>query len=133
MTEPPPLVRHVRYEDFYALVSEGVRDLPSFRASVDVLLREMGNLHHHHILLDLRHAVIGPLPEAILHQAVSDLRALGIGVLNRVAIVTDQDDEIRTERVLVAEQIATLQGMHIRGFVDYGEALDWLNDPTEGP
>jgi hypothetical protein len=125
----PPLIRHVRYQDFIALTSKGARDLDGFRSSIDTLVRQMGTLEHHHVLIDLRHAVVPPLHEAVLVEASTYLRARGLGVLNRIAVVVDPHDELRTERVQVAERIATLLGMHLRGFPDYAEALDWLNDP----
>jgi hypothetical protein len=68
----PPLIRHVRYEDFVALISGGAGDLEGFRAALDALVRHMGCLHFHHVLLDLRRAAIPPLPEAVLVQAMSD-------------------------------------------------------------
>jgi hypothetical protein len=128
-----PLIRHIRYEEFFALISEGAGDLNGFRSAVDMLVRQMGALQHHHILIDLRRAVIAPLPEAILVEAMNYLRSLGVGVLNRVAIVIDPADVVRSDRVQVAERIAQLMGMHVRGFQDYSEALDWLNDLTQKP
>lgn len=128
-----PIIRHVRYEDFIALTSDGVGDLNGFRAAADTLVRQMGTLHYHHILVDLRRAVIAPLPEVILVEAVSYLHGLSVGVVNRVAILTDPADEVRSDRVQVAERIAGLMGMHLRGFQEYGAALDWLNDPTQTP
>jgi hypothetical protein len=124
-----PLIRHVRYEDFIALVSDGVGDLNGFRSAADALVRQMGSLHFHHILVDLRRAAIAPIPEAIVVEGISYLSRLGIGVVNRIAFVTDPADEIRTERARVAERVAALMGMHLRSFQDYGDALDWLNDP----
>ena len=128
-----PLIRHVRYEDFIAVVSDGASDLHDFQAAIDTLVRQMGTLHFHNVLVDLRGATLAPLPEAIMVEAVSYLRRMGLGVVNRIAFVTDPDDEVRTERVQSAECIARLLGMHLRSFQDYSEALDWLNDPTEGP
>jgi hypothetical protein len=126
-----PLIRHVRYEDFIALVSEGVGDLDGLRLAADTLVQQMGSLHFHHILVDLRRAVIAPIPEALLVEAMSYLRRLGVGVVNRVAFVTDPADGVRSERAQEAERIAALMGMHLHSFQDYSEALDWLNDPTQ--
>jgi hypothetical protein len=128
-----PLIRHVRYQDFVALISEGASDLRGVQSAADTLVRQMGTLEFHHIVIDLRHAVIPPLPEAILVEAVNYLRRLGIGVLNRVAIVTDPVDEVRSERAEVAERIALHMGMQVRSFQDYSEALDWLNDLGQKP
>jgi hypothetical protein len=128
-----PLIRHVRYEDFFALISEGVGDLSGLRSAADSLVRQMGGLHHHHVLVDLRGAVVEPLPEAVMIEAANYLRGLGLGVSNRIAIVTDPDDEVRTERARTAERVAAQLNMYICSFQDYGEALDWLNDPTQGP
>ena len=126
-----PLIRHVRYEDFIAVLSEGARDLRDFQAAVDTLVRRMGTLHYHHVLVDLRGATLAPLPEAILVEATSYLRRMRLGVWNRIAVVTDPADEARTGRVRSAERIAQLLEMHLRSFQDYREALDWLNDLTE--
>jgi hypothetical protein len=127
-----PLIRHVRYEDFFALTSAGVRDLADFKAAVDHLLAEMGAPHHHHVLFDLRAATVPPLPEAGLIEAISYLASKGVGEVNKLAIVVDPDDPERPERMEVAERIATLMGLHIRGFDDYGEALDWISNPDPG-
>ena len=56
-----------------------------------------------------------------------------MGVLNRVAIVTDPDDVVRSERVEIAERIALLMGMNLRSFQEDSEALDWLNEPNQKP
>lgn len=127
-----PLIRHVRFEDFIALTSDGVGDLDGLRSAADTLVRQMGTLHFHHLLVDLRRAVIPPLPELILVEAVRYLHGLGVGVLNRVAIVTDPADEVRSERVRIAELIGRQMEMQFRGFQDYAEALYWLNDPGQG-
>jgi hypothetical protein len=132
MDPHPPLIRHVRYEDFFALLHGGAADLEPFRRALDALLAEMGPPHHHHVLFDLRGATVGPLPEALLVQAVEEVRRRGIGLSNRLAILVDPGDLVRVDRIQSAEGIAALQGLHIRGFADYGEALDWLSDPDPG-
>jgi hypothetical protein len=128
-----PLIRHVRYEDFIAVVSAGASDLHDFQAAIDTLVRQMGTLHFYHVLVDLRGATLVPIPEPIWVEALSYLRGKGLGVVNRIAFVTDPDDEVRTDRVQGAERIAQRLGLHLRSFQEYSEALDWLNDPTEGP
>jgi hypothetical protein len=125
-----PAIRHVRYADFIALSSEGVGTLEGFKAAVDELVRDMGSLHAHHVLFDLRHATIPPLPEATLVQALSELQRRGLGVANRLAIIIDRDDVSRMLRLVALEQIAATMGMHLRGFGDYGAALEWLSGPA---
>ena len=50
-----PTIRHVRYEDFYSLSSEGVGDLEGFCRAIDALVWRMGgSLSDHHVVLDLR-------------------------------------------------------------------------------
>jgi hypothetical protein len=127
------LIRQVRYVDFIAVLSEGASDLRDFQAAIDTLVRQMGPLRSDHVLVDLRGATLPPLPEAVMVEALSYLRRTGLGVENRVAFVTDPDDEVRTGRVQGAGRIARLLEMDLRGFQDYSEALDWLNAPTEGP
>jgi len=132
MDPHPPLIHHVRYVDFFALVGAGAADLDQFRLALDTLLREMGPPHHHHVLFDLRGATFGPLPEALLIEAVGELRRRRIGVANRLAILADPADVVRLDRIQSAEEIAELEGLHIRGFVTYDEALGWLSGPDPG-
>jgi hypothetical protein len=128
-----PLIRHVRYQDFIALVSDGSSDLDTTKKQFDDLIRSMGTLHAHNVLIDLRRATTGPVPEALLVEITGHMREAGLGVKNRVALVYDPDDELRIDRGEVIERIAALMNMHVFACTDYAEALDWLNDPTKGP
>jgi hypothetical protein len=127
----PPTIQHVRYEDFIRLTSEGAGHLEGFRSAVDELVGRMGSHQAHPVLLDLRYAAIPPLSEAILVQALSELKQRGLGVENKLAIVVDRDDEARVERALACERIAEQLGMRLRGFADYGAALEWLSKRPE--
>src|SRR5262249_28638081 len=128
-----PLIRHVRYEDFIAVLSGGASDLRDFQETVDTIVRQMGPLHHHHVLVDLRGATIAPLPQVTMVEALNYLRRVGLGVSNRIAFVAGVGDEVRMERLKLAEAITRQMGMHFRAFEAYEEALDWLNEPTGGP
>jgi hypothetical protein len=123
----PPTVRHVRYDDFISLSSDGVGDLAGFRRSIDELVRAMGTLHAHHVLFDLRHATIPPLADAILVEAMEYLRRSSLGVANKVAIVVDRDDSARVDRARECERITGHMGMRLRGFADPIAALEWLS------
>ena len=127
--DPPTrhVIRHVSYQDFVALKSEGAGDFDGFLAAVDALRAQMGeNVAAQHVLVDLRRATIPPLPEADLAQAPEDLRRLGLGVKNKVAVVIDAADGVRTDRADAAEAVAAHLLMHVRSFRDYAAALDWL-------
>jgi hypothetical protein len=127
-----PTIRHVRYEDFYSLESEGFEDLENFRRIVDALVRRVGgSLSDHHVVLDLRHATIPPIPEAILTQALDELSRRGIGVANKVAIVYDPGDAARATRMVQGEEIAAQMGVRLRAFDDTADALDWLSGLDE--
>jgi hypothetical protein len=130
MAAPPHQIRHVSYDNFFALVSEGAGDLAAFRAAVDALARQMGDPRHHPVLVDLRHATLGPLPEPLLVEAMTSLRGKGLGRLNKLAVVVDRDDQRRRARAAVLERIAAIMAMRFRSFEDYAAALDWLSDPT---
>jgi hypothetical protein len=125
-----PAIRHVRYADFIALTSEGAGTLEGFRRAIDELVRDMGTLHAHHVLIDLRHAIVPPLPEAVLIEALEHLRRRGLGISNRLAVVIDRDDAARTLRLVALEQIAATMALNLRGFADYGVALEWLSAPA---
>jgi hypothetical protein len=129
---PPPQIRHVSYDDFFALVSEGAGDLAAFRSAVDALAQQMGDPRHHPVLVDLRHATIGPLPEALLVEVMTYLRGKGLGRLNKVAFVVDRDDQQRRDRGAVLERIAAIMAMRFGTFEDYAAALDWLSEPPPG-
>ena len=127
----PPIkhmIRHIRYEEFVALKSEGAGDFDGFLAAVDALVEQMGDVAAHHVLVDLRRATIPPLPEALLARALEHLRRRGLGVKNKVAVVTDAADGVRTDRADAAEAVAAFLRMQVRSFRDYGAALDWLSE-----
>ena len=131
----PPIghmIRHIRYEEFVALKSEGAGDFDGFLAAVDALVEQMGDVAAHHVLVDLRRATIPPLPEALLARALEHLRRRGLGVKNKVAVVTDPADRDRTDRADAAEAVAAFLGMQVRSFRDYGAALDWLSEGDRG-
>jgi hypothetical protein len=123
-------IKHVRFADFIALASEGVTGLDGSAAAVDALLATMGGLRAHHVDFDLRHAAFGPIPGPVLIEALELLRRRGLGVDNKVAMVTDRDDIVRTDRAAAAQRIARDLGMHLRAFTDYVDALEWLNSPA---
>jgi hypothetical protein len=126
-----PTIRHVRYEDFYSLTSEGAGDLGSFCRALDTLVRQMGSLSDHHVVLDLRNATIPPIDESLLTQAIDELRRRGLGVVNKVAIVYDPADSVRALRFVRGEEIAVEMGVRLRTFDDTIDALDWFNRPDE--
>ena len=132
--DPPTrhVIRHIRYEEFVALISEGAGDLDGFEAAADALLAQMGDVAAQHVLVDLRRATIPPLPEALLARALEYLRHRGVGVKNKVAVVTDPGDRARTDRADTAEAVAAFLRMQVRSFRDYGAALDWLSEPDRG-
>ena len=86
------------HQVFVALKSEGAGDFDGFLAAIDALMEQMGDVAAHHVLIDLRRATIPPLPEALLAHALEHLRRQGLGVKNKVAVVTDPGDGVpRTE------------------------------------
>jgi hypothetical protein len=126
-----PTIRHVRDEDFYLLSSDGVGDIESFCRAVDALVRQMGRVSDHHVMLDLRSATIPPIPESLLTQALDELSRRGIGVSNTVAIVYDPADRDRAMRMVRGEEIAVQMGVRLRSFDDTADALEWLNCPAD--
>ncbi len=131
----PPIghvIRHIRYEEFVALKSEGAGDFDGFLAAVNALLAQMGDVAAHHVLVNLRRASIPPLPEATLARALEHMRRWGLGVKNKVAVVTDPADEVRTDRADAAEAVAAFLRMQVRSFRDYADALDWLSEAERG-
>ena len=132
--DPPTrhVIRHIRYEEFVALISEGAGDLDGFEAAADALLAQMGDVAAQHVLVDLRRATIPPLPEALLARALEYLRHRGVGVKNKVAVVTDPGDRTRSDRADTAEADAAFLRMQVRSFRDYGAALDWLSEADRG-
>jgi hypothetical protein len=126
-----PTIRHVRYEDFYSLSSDGVEDIESFCRAVDALVAEMGRVKDHHVVLDLRAARSRPIPESLLVQVLNELSRRGIGVDNKVAIVFDPADSVRGLRMIQGEEIAERMGLRFRSFDDTADALEWLNLPFD--
>jgi hypothetical protein len=127
-----PAIHHVRFADFVSLRSEGAGDLDGFRSAVAELVRRLGDPAFHNVLFDLRGAVLPPVAEPLLVQAAAELQAVRLGVDNKLAIVADPTDFDRSDRLRIAEQIAGHMGLRLRGFTDYGRALEWLNAPPSG-
>jgi hypothetical protein len=126
-----PTIRHVRYEDFYSLSSDGVGDIESFCRAVDALVRQMGSVSDHNVLMDLRHATIPPIPVQQLSQAMGELALRGIGVANKVAVVYDPADAARATLMVQGEEIATQVGLRLRSFDDTADALEWISSPAD--
>jgi hypothetical protein len=130
----PSQIHHVRYDDFFRLVSPGVGDLTDFRSAVDHLMGLMGDPQYHHVLIDLRHATVEPIPEVLLVEAMSYLQSWGLGCwANKVAVVVDRDDLARVARAEVLARIAQAMEMRLCSFDDYGRALDWLSEKAPPP
>jgi hypothetical protein len=126
-----PTIQHVRYDDFYSLSSDGVGDIEGFCRAVDALVRRMGSVSDHHVVLDLRRATIPPIPESLLTQALEELARRGLGVANKVAVVYDPADAERAMRMIHGEDIAVQIGLRLRSFNDITDALEWLNYPAD--
>src|SRR5262249_4354825 len=114
----PPRIRQIRYADFVSLISRGAGDMDGLRSAVDALLSQIGDPQVHPVLIDLRRAEIPPMPERVLVEALTYLRRRGLGVANKVAIVTDAADRARSDRADAAEAIATHMLMRVRSFRD---------------
>jgi hypothetical protein len=127
----PSQIRHV---DFFALISQGVGgDLIAFRRAIDQLVAEVGDPAACAIVIDVRTAVLPPIPRLLLVQAMAYLYAQGLGRQSRVALVCDRDDHERRDRAAEIERIALAMEMNLRSFDDYGAALDWLSEKAPPP
>ena len=51
---------------------------------------------------------------------------------NKVAVVTDPADGVRTDRANAAEAVAAFLLMQVRSFRDYAASLDWLSEVERG-
>ena len=128
MGPQPVTIRHIRYGDFISVSSAGEPDLDAVRSAVDAVVRRMGDVAGHDFVVDLCRAVLPPLPEPVLGEALECLRRAGLGVRNRVAVVISPHDLERLGRMRLVERIAGNLGMAVRMFDDYGDALDWLSE-----
>ena len=54
------MIRHIRYEEFVALKSEGAGDFDGFLAAVQALVEQLGDVAAHHVLVDLTRATNPP-------------------------------------------------------------------------
>ena len=127
----PPIghmIRHIRYEEFVALKSEGAGDFDGFLAAVDALSGADGRRH--------RPSRTGR-PEARQHPAAArGPPGPGAGA---PAPAGPGDEEqgrgrhrprrrVRTDRADAAEAVAAFLLMQVRSFRDDGAALDWLSE-----
>jgi hypothetical protein len=126
-----PLVRHIRYEDFYSLSTDEVGGIESFCGALDALVAQMGRVRDHHVVVDLRYAKLPPIPESLVAQVLNELSRRGFGVDNKVAVVFDPADSVRGLRMIQGEEIAERMRLRLRSFDDTGDALEWLNLPFD--
>ena len=121
----PPIghmIRHIRYEEFVALKSEGAGDFDGFLAVVDAAGgADGGRRRPSRTGRPERGPTIPPLPEALLARVLQHLRRRGLGVKNKVAVVTDPADGLAAcTWADAAEAVAAFLLMQVRSFRDYG-------------
>jgi hypothetical protein len=79
-----------------------------------------------HILVDIRDTRPPRLTSIELYELVQTLRGLGLGLLNRIAILYRHTDAF--DRARFFEMLATDRGLQVGAFEDFEAAFRWLHD-----
>jgi hypothetical protein len=101
-------------------------DLPASRELLRQLAAACVEDPGRHILVDVRDAGPGRLTSSDLFELVQALRELGLGLLNRIAILRRLHDTFDRPRFF--EMLATERGIQVAVFDDFEAAFNWLQN-----
>jgi len=82
-----------------------------------------------HILLDVRDTKEPELDSADLYELVKVLRSLGMGVINRMAILRNKREGF--DRARFFQMLAHDRGLNVGVFEEFEECFEWIR--LEGP
>jgi hypothetical protein len=122
-------IRVIAARDFLRANVQGQFDLEASKALLRDLATAVVGCQDRHILIDTRETGTPILTSSDLFELVQTLKQLGLGLLNRVAILRHLTDTFDRGRFF--EMLATDRGMQVGTFDDFETAFEWLQ--TGGP
>jgi hypothetical protein len=120
----PHDVRVIPARDFLRADVHGGIDLATSRQLLVELASATAGTPDRHIVIDARDVSGPPLSTVDLFELVQTLRSLGLGLLNKLAILRTQRDSFDRGRFF--EMLATDRRFHVGVFDDFESAFAWL-------
>src|SRR5262249_26013147 len=108
----------------------GQLDLATSRQILIELASATAGNPYQHILIDGRDITGPPLSTVDLFELVQTLRSLGLGLLNKLAILRKLRDSFDRGRFF--EMLATDRGFNVGVFDDFESAFTWLYGGGKG-
>jgi hypothetical protein len=122
-------IRVITASDFLRANVQDQLDLEASKALLRDLAKAVVGCPDRHILVDTRETGKPIMTSSDLYELVQTLRQLGLGVLNRIAILRRLVDTF--DRAQFFEMLANDRGMQVGAFDDFETAFEWLQ--TGGP
>jgi hypothetical protein len=120
----PHDIRVIAAHEFLRADVHGQYNLASSQQLLHNLAAACADQPDRHILLDVRDTGIPQLTSVDLFELVQTLRQLGLGVLNKIAILRVVKDTF--DRAKFFEMLATDRGFQVAVFDDFEPAISWL-------
>jgi hypothetical protein len=121
----PHDIRVISAKEFLRADVRGEPDLATSKRILEELAAAGGADPGRDILLDVRQTGAPVLTSVDLFELVQVFRKLGLGVLNRIAILRLVKDEF--DRARFFEMLATDRGLNVTVFDDFESACEWLH------
>jgi hypothetical protein len=121
----PHDIRVIVASEFLRADVHGNVDLATSKRILEDLAQACAGHPDRHILIDVRSAGVPMLSSVDLYELVQTLCRLGLGVLNRIAILRRHPDKFDRGRFF--EMLATERGFNVGAFEDFEKAFDWLH------
>jgi hypothetical protein len=125
----PHDIRVISAREFLRADVQGQPDLATSRQILEELAAAGGADPGRDILLDVRDTGAPVLTSVDLFELVQVFRKLGLGVLNRIAILRRVKDEF--DRARFFEMLATDRGLNVAVFEEFEPAFTWLHGGGE--
>src|SRR5262245_49679487 len=122
----PHDIRVITAQEFLRADVHGSVDLPSSKGILQELAAACVGSPDRHILIDIRDTRPPRLTSLELYELVLTLRDLGLGLLNRIAILYQQRTTF--DRARFFEMLANDRGLQVGAFEDFEAAFRWLHD-----
>ena len=111
-------------KEFLRADVHGQLDLAASKRLLEELAAACAATPERHILIDGRDVGDPVLTSTDLYELVQTLRMLGLGLLNKIAILRRHPDTF--DRARFFEMLATDRGFHVGAFEDFESAFQYL-------
>jgi hypothetical protein len=120
----PHDIRVIPAQEFLRADVHGRLDLAASKLLLEQLAAACVGCPDRHILVDVRDISAPQLSSVDLFELVQTLRGLGLGLLNRIAVLRRIRDGF--DRARFFEMLAAERGFQVGVFEDFEAALTWL-------